>query len=78
MGEKAESIQIIEEKNEDFDLEMPPEGMAWRKKINGVLYPCPLKLGIRHFSKAGVRLKYPVRETVEDYELVPKDLAEEE
>lgn len=70
--EKAETIYIEEPKIEDLpipDLDTPPEGKAWRRKIDGVLYTGSLFLGMRYFGKTG-KLKVPVKEMPEDFELV--------
>lgn len=59
-----EEIEIIKP-----DLETPPEGKAWRNKVNGYVYAGAVNLGKILFLD-GKFLDEPIVETPEHYELI--------
>jgi hypothetical protein len=72
---KAKSVYIPEpEVLPEPDMPNPPDGKAWKRKSDGVVYTGAVYLGMLFF-KDGKRLKNPVKEIPEDFELV--DLTEE-
>lgn len=65
----------IEEPIEELipDLENPPQGKAWRRKSDGMLFPRLLFLGELHFLN-GERLEEPIKELPKHFELVDMEI----
>lgn len=51
------------------DLETPPEGKVWRRKSDGFIIYSSITLGTLFYMN-GKKLKKPIIEKPEDYELV--------
>ncbi|QIK52928.1 hypothetical protein G7051_00620 [Dysgonomonas sp. HDW5B] len=59
------------------DVSPPPQGKAWKRKSDGVLFYSAVYLGELHFLN-GKKLRKSIKEVPEDFELVdiedPNDL----
>ncbi|MDU1906316.1 MAG: hypothetical protein E6772_16220 [Dysgonomonas sp.] len=70
--DKKQTVSRMEEPNyrvEDPDIPTPPEGKAWKRKSDGLIFYSAIYLGYLHF-KNGEKLEEPIKEVPEDFELV--------
>lgn len=70
---KIKQTVIIMEEQEYIetipDVPMPPQGKAWKRKSDGLVFYGAIYLGYLHF-KDGKKLRKPIKEVPEDFELV--------
>jgi len=71
------TVEYLKEyKEPDYDVPMPPAGKAWRSNKSGAVYLTGIKLG-KLFFLNGKKLKEPIVETVDDFELINIDTENE-
>lgn len=82
MEEKEIKQTVIIMEEQDYvettpDVPTPPQGKAWKRKSDGLVFYSAIYLGELHFLN-GKKLRKPIKEVPEDFELVdiedPNDL----